>query len=270
MPKKITIKDIAREAGVSVATVSYVVNNRTDMRISEKTRKKVLQIINLLGYTPNQSAQALATSRTRMIAFAAAADQSVFRNAEQFHFASVLTAFLQRQGYDLIHLNSGYHEKFDRADAIICYDLSSECFLAIGDANFIPLLAFDCIVNDPLFFQINSDYAAIKANADAHFGGEDYILCLLDTPNRERQALIEQLFPHIRYIHTLSDAAQLMPECSPAQNLLVLEHSLYELFSSHPKLFYQPLLTEAKLEALMLCLTDALSHVPERPHDIIV
>lgn len=66
MKNNITIKDVAREAGVSVATVSYVINERNDKRISDKTRKKVLQVINLLGYTPNQSAKALATSRSGM------------------------------------------------------------------------------------------------------------------------------------------------------------------------------------------------------------
>ncbi|CBK73952.1 Transcriptional regulators [Butyrivibrio fibrisolvens 16/4] len=61
--KKVTIKDVAREAGVSVATVSYVVNGRTDLKISDETRKRVLQVINLLNYSPNQAAKALASKR---------------------------------------------------------------------------------------------------------------------------------------------------------------------------------------------------------------
>ena len=49
--KKATVRDIAREAGVSVATVSYVLNDKQDTKISEATRKKVLQIANLLNYS---------------------------------------------------------------------------------------------------------------------------------------------------------------------------------------------------------------------------
>ena len=47
MHTKYTIRDIAKMAGVSAATVSYVINNREDQRISEETKKKVLQIVNL-------------------------------------------------------------------------------------------------------------------------------------------------------------------------------------------------------------------------------
>ena len=67
MNKKATVKDVAREAGVSVATVSYIMNNRTDMKISEATRKKVLQIANLLDYTPSHVAKSLATGRSNVI-----------------------------------------------------------------------------------------------------------------------------------------------------------------------------------------------------------
>lgn len=65
--KKVTIRDVAKEAGVSVATVSYVVNGRTDLKISDETRKRVLQVINLLNYSPNQAAKALASKRKNQV-----------------------------------------------------------------------------------------------------------------------------------------------------------------------------------------------------------
>ena len=61
MTKKATIRDVAREAGVSVATVSYVLNNRPNQKISDDTKKKVLQIANLLQYSPSFAAKQLTT-----------------------------------------------------------------------------------------------------------------------------------------------------------------------------------------------------------------
>ena len=50
MNKKVTIKDVAEAAGVCKATVSYVLNDRKDQKISEETKKKVWQVVNMLGY----------------------------------------------------------------------------------------------------------------------------------------------------------------------------------------------------------------------------
>lgn len=61
----VTIKDVAREAGVSITTVSRVLNNSP--KVSEETRKKVLEVMEKLGYSPNLVARNLATQRTNVI-----------------------------------------------------------------------------------------------------------------------------------------------------------------------------------------------------------
>ncbi|MGN0342810.1 MAG: LacI family DNA-binding transcriptional regulator [Roseburia sp.] len=270
MKKNITIKDVAREAGVSVATVSYVVNNRTDMRISEATRKKVFQIINLLGYTPNQSAQALATSRKRTVALYLSPDLSVLKNAEQMHFIDVLSSFFHEKNYALIYLSSAFQEKFDHADAIIGYDISSEYFMQIGDSNFVPLLALDCMVPDhQLFFQINTDYEKVAEEAAAYFRGPDYTALLLDTPNLEKRQLLEDVFPSVTY---LSDASEL--EGFRNRNVLLMDYSLHELLTprmeSEDLIFYAPSFTAEKAEKLFQCMEYALDRTPDVPHKIFV
>jgi LacI family transcriptional regulator len=61
----ITMKDIARDLGVSVVTVSKVLRNHSD--ISAETRKRVQQRMKELNYQPNPAARALHTGRTNLI-----------------------------------------------------------------------------------------------------------------------------------------------------------------------------------------------------------
>ncbi len=61
----ITIADIARAAGVSVSTVSRILNNKPD--VAEGTRQRVQAIIAELGFTPHAQAQRLAAGRSRAI-----------------------------------------------------------------------------------------------------------------------------------------------------------------------------------------------------------
>lgn len=62
MSERVTMADVAREAGVSKMTVSRVVNNKGE--ISSTTRQHVLQVIARLGYRPSAIARGLATNRT--------------------------------------------------------------------------------------------------------------------------------------------------------------------------------------------------------------
>ena len=63
---KYTIKDIARLAGVSTATVSKVIN-RKDHEITEATRKKVMSIVRQYNYVPNRIASSMVTKKTHTI-----------------------------------------------------------------------------------------------------------------------------------------------------------------------------------------------------------
>lgn len=64
--KKITIREVAKEAGVSVSAVSRVFNDYSD--IGEETRKRVLKAAKDLDYFPNNAAKQLSSKRKRVIA----------------------------------------------------------------------------------------------------------------------------------------------------------------------------------------------------------
>jgi LacI family transcriptional regulator len=66
MAKRPTRDDVAKLAGVSVATVSYVINNGP-RPVSEGTRARVLEAVEQLGYRPHAIARSLKTGRTRTV-----------------------------------------------------------------------------------------------------------------------------------------------------------------------------------------------------------
>ncbi|MGB9896910.1 LacI family DNA-binding transcriptional regulator [Thermanaerothrix sp.] len=101
--KRVTAQDVARLAGVSRTTVSFVLNNVTDMRISEETRQKVLAAARLLNYHPDAVARRMVTGRTRVVGF-------VLRQSPEQAFADLflpqvlngLSQAAARQGYQVL------------------------------------------------------------------------------------------------------------------------------------------------------------------------
>ena len=92
----VRMKDIARDLGVSVVTVSKVLRNHTD--ISEETRKRVLQRMKELNYRPNLAARALITGRSYTVGL-------VVPDLLHPFFAQVakaLSGILRQRNYSLI------------------------------------------------------------------------------------------------------------------------------------------------------------------------
>ncbi|KUN25744.1 LacI family transcriptional regulator [Streptomyces corchorusii] len=88
-----TMADVARSAGVSVATVSHVLNGTRP--VLPHTRQAVLDAVDALGYTPNTLARSLVTSRTRSIGLAVSAISNPY-------FTEIL------QGVEAAALEAGY------------------------------------------------------------------------------------------------------------------------------------------------------------------
>lgn len=61
----VTIKDVAKRAGVSVSTVSYVINNKK--KVKPQTKEKIFKVIDELKYSPNLTARSLKTKKTNSI-----------------------------------------------------------------------------------------------------------------------------------------------------------------------------------------------------------
>jgi LacI family transcriptional regulator len=67
MGRKVSLKDIAREVGVSTALVSYVLNNVKENRISKEIAQRIREVAQKLNYRPNQIAKSLKTSKTHTL-----------------------------------------------------------------------------------------------------------------------------------------------------------------------------------------------------------
>ncbi|MBR9728987.1 LacI family DNA-binding transcriptional regulator [Shewanella intestini] len=95
-PKRARLKDVAQRAGVSMMTVSRVLNQ--DDKVSAKTREKVLSIANSMGYRPNVSARRLASNKSFFIGL-------LYDNPSQAYISQFLLSALhscRSKGYHLI------------------------------------------------------------------------------------------------------------------------------------------------------------------------
>lgn len=102
MKKNVTAKDIANLCGVSQATVSYVINDRTSQKISEETRRKILDTIEQLNYFPNASARNMRKKNCTSIGIVCARDYS----RQAFLNSMVgISGYLEKLNYTLTIFN---------------------------------------------------------------------------------------------------------------------------------------------------------------------
>ena len=199
--KKITVRDVAKEAGVSVATVSYILNNRPDQKISAATRKKVLQIANLLNYKPSHAAKSLAEGRNNIIGITYQLKQeNPARNLEVMALANRLIPQLARHNYDVLFLqipDTTEDASVSRnVDAILAIDLTHAEFRALADSYLVPIIGIDMVINDNLFYQVYTDYPSLVQDAISGLNTEDYYVLTDRFANENYLALLQDIVPN--------------------------------------------------------------------------
>ncbi len=162
-----TIYDISEKAGVSIATVSRVLNGSGS--VSEKTRKKVLDVINRYEYTPNAFARGLGLNTMKTIGILCA-DSSDLYLAKAVYY---IEQKLRLNGYDSILCCTGYDLEAKAAavnllinkkvDALILagsnfiYDNDADNQYVTDAAAQLPLMLLNAALDAPNVYSVISD-----------------------------------------------------------------------------------------------------------------
>jgi LacI family transcriptional regulator len=169
MSRRPTIRDVAEQAGVSIATVSRVLNDRAD--VSVETRERVREVARAVGYTADAAARGLVTQRTQLVAVIVG-DNAGHRDLSLLFFGKVMAAIsrrLARAGYDsllLQPLELGVHHRFDAA-ILIGIDASDPLVTDLWMRS-LPYVGVDVRVGGRRNGFVGSDHAAGVRLALAH------------------------------------------------------------------------------------------------------
>jgi DNA-binding LacI/PurR family transcriptional regulator len=153
----VSIKDVSKMCGVSVATVSKALNDHSD--IAEATKANIRKVAKELGYFPNSSARALKTNRTFNIGVLFVDEAQSGLTHE--YFANVLDSFkveAEAYGYDITfiskhtgHKNMSYyeHSKYRGVDGVViaCIDFSDPGVLELINGE-LPVVTIDHVFDN--------------------------------------------------------------------------------------------------------------------------
>lgn len=177
-----TIYEVSKAAGVSLATVSRVMNGNA--KVSDRTRKKVEDAMDALGYQPNAIAQSLASNRTNSVGLLV----SELHGSYFGDLMSTVDQILKKNGKHVIitagHVDEkGEHEAIEflksrRCDALILHAeaVSDDYVKALVDSN-IPVAVINRKVDDldDNCFVVNNEEGGYLATRAAIEQGHKHI-----------------------------------------------------------------------------------------------
>ena len=132
-----TIKDIATIVGVSIATVSRVLNEDATMSVNENTRKKIFATAEQLGYKKHRKAGGKAKKQRRVVVVQWYTERQELQDLYYYSIRIGIERRLEELGYAITRVfNDSSHADFEDADGIIAVGkFSSEQVRTLGKLN---------------------------------------------------------------------------------------------------------------------------------------
>jgi LacI family transcriptional regulator len=215
--KRPTQKDVARKAGVSRSTVSYVLNDQTDLKvpISAETRQRVLHAIAELGYEPDARAQSLRRGHTKIVGMIF----PVIQNPFFWQIVSGISSELQSAGYSL-HLSQ--HPLHPEEEVNILRELMQQHvdgFILLGSVSLLPARIADYLrkAGRPIV-----EITAVEAEFDhvlhAYASGTRVLLTHFLELGHRQIGLIYGVYQEIQGLDRLFTYRQVMQEAGVSTN----------------------------------------------------
>lgn len=190
MAVKPTIYDIAREAGVSATTVSKVINNTG--RISDKTKKKILKIMEDLNFQPNVLASAMKGKSTYSIAFLIPdVDNPIYAK-----YLKHIENHGQELGYNIVMCSTENNPNKESRHITSMRQKRVDGFIIASKFSNVTLLE-ELIAEDfpvSLFAHERSELSIDSVSADDYVGGYQATKHLLSLGHREIAVIVEESF----------------------------------------------------------------------------
>ena len=131
----VTLKDVAKVAGVSYATVSRALSGSPE--IGESTRRRVLKICEEMGYTPNSVARSMVMKRTNILGLIVTSLNNPFMS----EMTANIEIYARACGYNLMVCNSSYDLKLEKEvfSLLIGRQVDGIIVIPAGNESYEPL-----------------------------------------------------------------------------------------------------------------------------------
>lgn len=171
MNPKITLKDVAREAKVSAATVSYVINQVGNQTIPQETRDRIYAAVKKLNYVQNLTARSLSKGVTQLLGVLFVSNELdlIPKSISYGKYMNEFERLAARHGYHLVvtHINPNDPQldiiQERKLDGVLIMDACEQSFHTVSrQFRFgTPVVLVDSYIGDPLFRSLNCDWTQL-------------------------------------------------------------------------------------------------------------